>query len=147
MKIRKMRKTEKQVFLKMEKKELYPWLSIRALEDRLWEKALPYILEVDGSIIGGVVWEEYDVFPNGKSIIDLAAIFILNSFRGQGYGKKLFEKSLALAKESLNAIAIHIETVGQEAFYRKVLPSDYVEMTINVGGTMVTFFAANITGL
>ena len=68
-----------------------------------------FVIELDGQVIGfGDMWTYPEFVHSGNSAY-IQNLFILNEYRGKGWGNKMILKFLEIAKER-KATAIHVTT-------------------------------------
>lgn len=114
-------------------KELNPQITSRKdVEETLVtgfsdEKHDLFVVELDGKVIGfGDLWTYPEFVHSGNSAY-IQNMFVLEEYRGQGWGKKMIQKLIENAKKR-DAVAIHVTTskrnVNAIALYKKMGISD-----------------------
>lgn len=82
----------------------------RQLDSKEWVRAtlaayprmLAYVLIHDAQLAGFVFWAQVSGFRR-NAIVELDQLAVLSKLRGQGFGERLIEESLALVKSQLDA--------------------------------------------
>ncbi len=85
------------------------------------------VVEIDGTVIGFADLWTYPEFVHSGNSAYFQNLFITKEFRGQGWGTKLIQELLAIAKQR-RAVAIHITTSKKNTnaikLYKKMGVSD-----------------------
>lgn len=133
MKVRKMRPEEEEIVVRMERKAIYPELSLKKMQQWIDGEAiynpLTFVLENKGEIIGGVRWEIQDYLDETRIILHLDGLFIEEKWRKQRLGRRLLLESLDAAKlyyqnQGLKVMGLLIQTTEEAArFYQKIFSS------------------------
>jgi GNAT superfamily N-acetyltransferase len=120
--VRKMRRADKKACVSL-LQQLYSHLSSEDLEEKFfWGEEWAYVLLTHGKVVGVAVWEEYDYLPDKSFLLELAAIVIDKGNRLQGFGRELYETSLARVSQTLGVAGIHVLTTIEEVgFYERVM--------------------------
>ncbi len=121
--VRKARKIDKKACINL-LQQLYSHLSPEDLEEKFfWGEEQAYVLWADHKPVGVAVWEEYEYLPDGSCLLELAAIVIDKDNRLQGFGRELYETSLALVGQTLDVAGVHVLTTRDVlGFYDRVMP-------------------------
>jgi GNAT superfamily N-acetyltransferase len=151
-----MRLGEEETFLGSEKEAIYPELSDEGM--RRWVggeepyASLLFVLDDEGSIVGGAVWNAQDHLDSIRVVLQLDAIFVKRERRHQGLGYHLLGRSLAAArahyaKYGLKVVGFLIQTTDLDEsaadFYRNSLEKlglSYSMTSQRMGKTNVTVF-------
>lgn len=101
-----------------------------------YPRMLSFVAEVDGSIVGYIIWNQKSGF-RPEAVIELEQIAVLPSHHGQGIGRSLIEETLPFVKYQLTkqgAMLKHITVTTRadnhaQRLYRNTLGAE-VEATI-----------------